>query len=1040
VVSKTDGNGNTTSYTYSDSYTTSSTPPCHPGCYAFASQTTNALNQTTSAAYDYFIGKPTNITDTANGGANGPTTTYTYGDVAHGDYLDRLTVVNYPDGGSVSFSYNDPSNKITTTTALTSPSDSDCAAGTSKISDLIYDGLGRTSQTIDRNPEGYVYVETEYDGLGRSYNVTNPYLAGQTLYWTTTTYDGLSRVVQVQTADNSVVDTGYSGNTVTVLDQAGKWRQSQTDAAGRLTQVIEDPTASITLPSGSQISNAPVAPATSLLNYTTTYTYDALDDLINVNQSGLARKFTYDSLKRLVTAQTPESGTINYTYDSNGNAVTRQDARFNTTMAYDKLNRLIQRSYTDPNTSTVSLCYDGLTTATSYNGAVNVTCSGATALTNVNAVRRLTWEGNGSSSSAYKSFDQMGRVSTHAQTTAGTPYSFSYAYNVDGQLERETYPGGRKVQSCYDTAGRPDQLQNVSGASPFNYVSQVTYSPPISNGGSAIKAITLGDVVGGQQSIQETYSSSPDRLQLYRVTVASLSQTFLTLTYGYCPSGSSCTTNNGNVLSQQLQRPGGSWTDTYCYDAVNRLTAGLETGTGSWMEGYQYDAFGNRWVSNPTQGCTIAGRSGLPALTAQTPNAAGLYNGNNQVVSSFGWSYDGSGNVTQSGTGWGPFTYDAENRQLTATISGAQTSYAYDGAGRRVQKTGPAQTTYVYDALGQLAAEYGSADDTGTKYVTWDALGSTRLETMAGASGPFVWQNYDYMPFGEELGVGTGGRDTSFSAGTYPSTPSGPSMRFTGKERDAETGLDYFGARYMSSAQGRFTSPDTVMINPQLDDPQLWNKYAYVGNRPMAYVDPDGRWPFWIHDRIINEAFTGFLNAGDRRILQTASAYVDRPENQDAAHACQHGMSNGLNGESPDDAHAETLGFISDQLDQAVQAQIAAEGDHPGVVFNSVDGTQYADKYAYDSLFHLGEAIHAGTDSYSPPHAGSQPWTGHETAGQVARHVWAESKPFGTEEAQYEARLEALRIYQMYLKRLEEARKRKQQEDEQKQKKKEEHQ
>jgi RHS repeat-associated protein len=61
----------------------------------------------------------------------------------------------------------------------------------------------------------------------------------------------------------------------------------------------------------------------------------------------------------------------------------------------------------------------------------------------------------------------------------------------------------------------------------------------------------------------------------------------------------------------------------------------------------------------------------------------------------------------------------------------------------------------------------------------------------------------------------------------------------TGKERDLETGLDFFGARYMSSAQGRFTSPDPANgINPF--DPQSWNAYTYAGNNPLARVDPDG--------------------------------------------------------------------------------------------------------------------------------------------------------------------------------------------------------
>jgi RHS repeat-associated protein len=62
-----------------------------------------------------------------------------------------------------------------------------------------------------------------------------------------------------------------------------------------------------------------------------------------------------------------------------------------------------------------------------------------------------------------------------------------------------------------------------------------------------------------------------------------------------------------------------------------------------------------------------------------------------------------------------------------------------------------------------------------------------------------------------------------------------------GKERDAETGLDYFGARYFSGAQGRFTSPDPLGIMKQkMLDPQQWNMYAYVRNNPLRLIDPSG--------------------------------------------------------------------------------------------------------------------------------------------------------------------------------------------------------
>ena len=63
----------------------------------------------------------------------------------------------------------------------------------------------------------------------------------------------------------------------------------------------------------------------------------------------------------------------------------------------------------------------------------------------------------------------------------------------------------------------------------------------------------------------------------------------------------------------------------------------------------------------------------------------------------------------------------------------------------------------------------------------------------------------------------------------------------TGKERDGETGLDYFGARYFSGAQGRFTGTDPKAFSKRtIENPQKWNKYAYVLNNPLALFDPDG--------------------------------------------------------------------------------------------------------------------------------------------------------------------------------------------------------
>jgi RHS repeat-associated protein len=98
------------------------------------------------------------------------------------------------------------------------------------------------------------------------------------------------------------------------------------------------------------------------------------------------------------------------------------------------------------------------------------------------------------------------------------------------------------------------------------------------------------------------------------------------------------------------------------------------------------------------------------------------------------------------------------------------------------------------------------------------------------------------MPFGEELGSNVGQRPSCFGSPSYPAGGlDTASEKFTGKERDAETGLDFFNARYMSSAQGRFTSPDpSGLLAAKPGNPQSWNLYAYAMNSPLINIDPNG--------------------------------------------------------------------------------------------------------------------------------------------------------------------------------------------------------
>ena len=301
---------------------------------------------------------------------------------------------------------------------------------------------------------------------------------------------------------------------------------------------------------------------------------------------------------------------------------------------------------------------------------------------------------------------------------------------------------------------------------------------------------------------------------------AGVASDLLRIALGYGPSG---TLNNGNVREQTITQPTLTASQSFEYDELNRVSTASE---GSDYRNFGYSATGNMWVTAASPGWTP------PSFT---PRTSAWFDANNRLGNAgLGVQYDAAGNQTAIGAY--TFTYDAENRLKSSTIAGAATTYAYDGEGRRVKKTaGGVSTVYVYNAAGELAAEYGGPAQTpGTRYLTTDHLGSTRLVTDASGN---VLSRHDYLPFGEEISAGIGGRTAAMGYVANNSL----TQRFTGKERDAETGLDYSFARYLSSAQGRFTSPDAPFADQDSAYPQSWNLYTYVRNNPLRYIDPTGR-------------------------------------------------------------------------------------------------------------------------------------------------------------------------------------------------------
>ena len=297
---------------------------------------------------------------------------------------------------------------------------------------------------------------------------------------------------------------------------------------------------------------------------------------------------------------------------------------------------------------------------------------------------------------------------------------------------------------------------------------------------------------------------------------------------------------NGSVANSAVVDEKDTYIDSwqYWYDEFNRLqvTNGPQGGYS-----YSYDRYGNRWHQ--------AVRYGSGFAYDQTFNAA------NQSGNA---TYDAAGNVSSLNdpiAGMMYYTYDAENRLLG--VSGAATaSYAYDALGRRV-KHAVGGTTYndLYDADGHVTTDYNVGTQSVQRFEIFG--GGRHIVTYTG-----TYDNKTYFPHTDWLGSEHARSDQTgvvclsstllpfgdhlSSNGTCDISPN----HFTGKERDTESGNDYFEARYYSSSMGRFLSPDwSAKEEPvpyaKLDDPQSLNLYAYVQNNPLIRFDKDG------HDFII---------------------------------------------------------------------------------------------------------------------------------------------------------------------------------------------
>ncbi|MGE5648368.1 MAG: RHS repeat-associated core domain-containing protein [Acidobacteriota bacterium] len=726
-----------------------------------------------------------------------------------------------PYGAITNYTY--PSSNVITATTET------------RIVTTTLDGLGRTVkvETGDSSAVQSV-VETEYDScacspLGKLKRVSRPYKPGDPVYWTTYTYDALGRTTRIDLPGGTgAITYAYAGNTATVSDPAGKWKKYTTDAMGNLIQVTE--------------------PAPEGGTHETYYTYNVLNQMTQVwmpRATGTqTRTFNYDlATGRLMSATNPENGTVQYAYNADGTLLRKTDAKNQKIeFGYDTYGRVRQKRVYRSGSPTEDACghvdysYDtnawntnwltapGRLVAVRYGG---LSCTG----------------GRFTESFGYSAGNLMGSRSIKLERTINgltrsSEQSVGFGYTATGefsglyfrQIWRQVLPNntdsynfeqvfGPSFVYTMDSLGRPIKLNDGN----MDRVKDVTYGP-------AGELLTLTYPAGSNWGVDDwvytwykearTYNvrGQVSRIQATGQYAYANTPPSMDLEYRYSP-----TANDGRI-TQMLNRMTGEEVN-YQYDSLGRLSLAETTGV-EWGQSFGYDGFGNLLSEQATKG------------TAYTTNL-NVDPATNRIVGG-GHTYDANGNLTAMPAL--TMSYDVENRLVQAvhTQNGTQ-KYVYNPWNQRVwSSTGSSEGVMMYGPNGErLVWLPVVVSPGGAKLVLLFVYAGVdaKVRPILHFRGRKIWSGGGVKE--DRLGTWVDGGSTPYPVYPYGEQRSQYYVVYATYPRETN-GLDYAMNRWYSSQVARFTSPDPYQASGGAADPQSWNRYSYVQNDPVNFVDPEG--------------------------------------------------------------------------------------------------------------------------------------------------------------------------------------------------------
>lgn len=839
-----------------------------------------ALNQlertedTLGVLVEYTYDKNGNLETETDGNGNASTNIY--------DGLNRLVEQRLPEDRTLQTGYDVYNNKVSETDAknhITSFSYDDLnqlrviTFPDTETSSKEYDLVGNIDFEIDRRGNRTDY---SYDALNRLTNIIDPLLneVSRTYYpvgtlRTETNKKGIVTEFQYDNENRPTVTTKAGLKIIEIeYDEVGN-KEFETDSKGnttaflytRLNQLREQssPLAAITRytyndmglretvtdPEGRTTTFAytvrnELFTSTNNQNETTTYTYDNQGNQLT-KQLPLGNTWVteYDAANRPFRITAPDLGITEYTFDRNGNIEVHQDALLQrTSYTYDELNRKLSVTYpdsivasydydengnldtmVDANGRTVSYVYDVLnrkdlaTYAASGSPSANDIISIDYQYDPNNNLTDVIETFNGGSvrttNKLYDDFDRETRV------TNGDGKELTYGYDTNGNRERVTDSDGVVTTYFYDELNRVRGVINSQGITNYAYdrsSRQINVNYP--NGTSSVKAY---DNAGRTQTITNYQDTSVISIFDYQLDA------------------------NGNREIQTETQGALVEVTNYDYDENDRLLETIVTVNSVITEqtNYTYDVNYNRRTEVKVEsGVTTVNKSFDYNNRNQVTEVIDLLDANGTTT----YGYDNNGNriqkqntqltetylydvrdqlkeIQQGGSTIGQFLYDYQGLRVEKIAGGETKKYVYDDQSVLIQTDAAGNTLSKYDyGVNQLLSLNHVTE--GAQFYLFDALGSpVNLTTTDGT----VQARYQYDAFGNSRS------QTGTSANAFG---------FTGHEKDTETGLYYFKARYYDSVLGQFLTQDA--FEGMTDTPPSLHKYIYAYGNPTVYIDPDG--------------------------------------------------------------------------------------------------------------------------------------------------------------------------------------------------------